>query len=96
MASGSSQSKGEYVHKPPKYKNLSEIDPEDFEAILEFKEYTIKEQWIKIAETRLMQQQLSKCYRREGVNHWVKCRHLAEQYLKMVKENRFEGWRKWE
>ncbi len=48
----------------------------------------IRESWVRAMEARIVQNNLQKCYRVEGVNHLEKCKHLAEQYTEMLKENR--------
>jgi len=45
-------------------------------------------------EGRIVQEELKKCYRAEGVNHYQNCRHLVELYMTSLKEKRVEGWRK--
>jgi hypothetical protein len=39
-------------------------------------------------EARIVREELSRCQRAEGVNHYESCQHLAERYLTMLKENR--------
>ena len=39
-------------------------------------------------EARIVQDNLQKCYRIEGVNHLENCKHLADRYAEMLKENR--------
>ena len=39
-------------------------------------------------EARIVQTNLQKCYRIEGVNHLEKCQHLADRYTEMLRENR--------
>ena len=39
-------------------------------------------------EARLVRDELEKCQRAEGVNHYENCKWLAEKYLTMLKENR--------
>ena len=39
-------------------------------------------------EARIVQANLQKCYRIEGVNHLEKCQHLADRYTEMLRENR--------
>ena len=36
----------------------------------------MREQWIQSMMSRLVRQELGKCYRREGVNHLEKCAAL--------------------
>jgi hypothetical protein len=39
-------------------------------------------------EARLVRDELEKCQKGEGVNHYENCKWLSEKYLKMMKENR--------
>ncbi|KAJ2991099.1 hypothetical protein NUW58_g2643 [Xylaria curta] len=40
---------------------------------------------------RLVREELSKCYYREGVNHLEKCGSLREKYLQMLKDHRLHA-----
>ncbi|KAF9157518.1 hypothetical protein DFQ27_002049 [Actinomortierella ambigua] len=73
---------------------LSEVDPNDKAAVLRSRALAVRESWVKAMEGRIVQEQLKKCYRHEGVNHYEKCRHLAELYMTSLREKRVEGWRK--
>jgi hypothetical protein len=48
----------------------------------------IREAWIRAMETRLVREELDKCHRAEGVNHYENCKWLAELYLKKMRENK--------
>jgi len=48
----------------------------------------IRESWVKAMEVRLVKQELEKCHKAEGVNHYENCAWLAQKYLTMLKENR--------
>ena len=39
-------------------------------------------------EARIVRENLSKCQKVEGVNHYERCKDLAERYADMLKENR--------
>lgn len=39
-------------------------------------------------EARLVREELVKCQRAEGVNHYKECQHLAEMYTGMIRENK--------
>ena len=39
-------------------------------------------------EARIVQNNLQKCYRIEGVNNLEKCKHLADRYIEMLRENK--------
>ena len=44
-----------------------------------------REQEVKVATVRLLQDQIKECYRREGANHYQNCRDLTQKYRAMVK-----------
>lgn len=48
----------------------------------------LREEWVKAMEARLVREELDKCHRAEGVNHYENCKWLAEKYLKMLRENK--------
>ncbi|KAK0469908.1 uncharacterized protein EV420DRAFT_1634313 [Desarmillaria tabescens] len=57
-------------------------------AKLEAREEHIRESWVKAMEARLVRDELEKCHRSEGVNHYENCKWLADKYLVMLKENK--------
>ncbi|KAF5342145.1 hypothetical protein D9611_001607 [Ephemerocybe angulata] len=63
-------------------------------AQLEERENILRESWVKAMEARLVQEELGKCQKGEGVNHYENCKWLADKYLGMLKENRLKGYRK--
>lgn len=48
----------------------------------------IRESWVKAMEARIVRDELVKCQRGEGVNHYKNCQHLAEMYTGMIRENK--------
>ncbi|KAF8591102.1 hypothetical protein K439DRAFT_1327822, partial [Ramaria rubella] len=52
------------------------------------REHIIREQWIKAMELRIIQEQLSKCQKSEGVNHYENCRDWSERYLNMLEDSK--------
>ncbi|XP_031474447.1 NADH dehydrogenase [ubiquinone] 1 beta subcomplex subunit 10-A-like [Nymphaea colorata] len=60
-------------------------------ALLEQREYLVREKWIDIEKAKIIRERLQWCYRIEGVNHLQKCRHLVQQYLDAT---RGVGWNK--
>ena len=48
----------------------------------------IRESWVKAMEAKLVRDELEKCQRAEGVNHYENCKWLAEKYLHMLQDNR--------
>ncbi|CAG8554939.1 36_t:CDS:2 [Racocetra fulgida] len=71
----------EYTHKEfPKVPTLEEVDKSDVE------DQQVREYWIKVMEIRLVRNQLIKCYKTEGVNHYKNCKKLADLYVELLKE----------
>ena len=58
---------------PPTYDG---VDYEDTVALHNARDAIIREQWIRSMMSRLVGVELSKCYIREGVNHFEKCGFL--------------------
>jgi hypothetical protein len=46
----------------------------------------IRESWVKAMEARLVREELQKCHKFEGVNHYQSCKELAERYVDMLKD----------
>ncbi|PSR88975.1 hypothetical protein PHLCEN_2v4937 [Hermanssonia centrifuga] len=65
----------------------------EIKAKLKERDDLIRESWVRAMEARIVQNNLQKCYRVEGVNHLEKCKHLAERYAEMLKENRVKGYK---
>lgn len=57
-------------------------------ARLKERDEIIRESWVRAMEAKIVRDNMSKCYRLEGVNHNEKCRDLAERYAQMLKENK--------
>lgn len=72
-----------------------DFDPEhpykDPVAMLEMREYLVREKWIEIEKAKILREKVKWCYRVEGINHLQKCRHLVHQYLEST---RGVGWGK--
>lgn len=66
--------------------------PADFVVLLaakiEERDEHLRESWVKAMETRLVREELEKCQKSEGVNHYENCKWLSEKYLTMLKENK--------
>lgn len=62
-------------------------------AKLEAREEHLRESWVRAMETRLVSDELAKCHRGEGVNHYENCKWLADKYIAMLKESRVKGYR---
>ncbi|WVN86979.1 uncharacterized protein L203_102154 [Cryptococcus depauperatus CBS 7841] len=61
---------------------------EEYRARIQAREKHIHESWIKAMEARIVRDELTKCYRGEGVNSLQNCKHLAEMYVGMVRDNK--------
>ena len=71
-----------YKHKPFEPVSYDDIDFSDRRQVQQARDSIIREQWIKTMEQRLVRDELAKCYKAEGVNHYVACKDLAErEYL---------------
>lgn len=57
-------------------------------AKLAERENHLRESWVKAMEARIVRDELEKCQKGEGVNHYENCRWLADKYITMLKENR--------
>ncbi|KAI8070875.1 hypothetical protein BC940DRAFT_294628 [Gongronella butleri] len=73
---------------------LDQVDPKDHKAIYAARNQKIRDDWVKVMEARIIREKLDECYKTEGVNHYESCRALSDLYLKTIKENRVEGFRK--
>lgn len=58
---------------PPTYEG---VDFEDNVAVHNARDAIIREQWVRCMMSRLVGEELGKCYAREGVNHLEKCGFL--------------------
>jgi len=66
-----------FLSKKPKVAPTFEgVDYDDNTALKAAQDAIIREQWVKSMMARLVRDEMSKCYRREGVNHLEKCGHL--------------------
>ncbi|KAF8199637.1 NADH-ubiquinone oxidoreductase 12 kDa subunit [Pholiota molesta] len=65
----------------------------ELKAKAQGREDYIKESWVKAMELRLVRDELGKCHKAEGVNHYENCRWLSEKYLAMLKINRVKGYK---
>ncbi|GAA5866713.1 hypothetical protein JCM5296_000806 [Sporobolomyces johnsonii] len=66
--------------------------PDNFLEIKAAREEKIRQDWIGIMEARLVREELAKCWRTEGVNHYQVCHPLTMKYLDMLRTNRLEGY----
>ncbi|GHJ90353.1 hypothetical protein NliqN6_6755 [Naganishia liquefaciens] len=66
---------------------------DDYKKTLSERDNHIRESWVKAMEARIVREELVKCQRGEGVNHYKKCHHLAEMYTGMIRDNKVKGYK---
>ena len=49
---------------------------------------SIRDEWIKVMQLRLVRDELQKCYRAEGENHYHVCAPIVKVYDDLLKEAR--------
>ncbi|DAA73896.1 NADH-ubiquinone oxidoreductase 12 kDa subunit [Trichophyton mentagrophytes] len=74
---------------PPTYDG---VDFEDTVALHNARDAIIREQWVRSMMSRLVGDELGKCYRREGVNHLEKCGKLRDKYFELLGERKVKGY----
>ncbi|KAF8802548.1 NADH-ubiquinone oxidoreductase 12 kDa subunit [Phlegmacium glaucopus] len=72
---------------------VDEAKTAEIKAKLQEREELMRESWVKSMELRLVRDEVDKCHKAEGVNHYENCRWLAEKYLHMLRENRVKGYK---
>ncbi|KAH7035092.1 uncharacterized protein B0I36DRAFT_317607 [Microdochium trichocladiopsis] len=78
--------------KPTVPPTFDGVDYDDNKALKQAQDAVVREQWVQVMMGRLVREELSKCYVREGVNHLEKCGSLREKYLQMLKDHRVRGY----
>ncbi|KAK3354824.1 NADH-ubiquinone oxidoreductase 12 kDa subunit, mitochondrial [Neurospora tetraspora] len=78
--------------KPTVPPTFDGVDYNDTKRLKQAQDAIIREQWVRVMMGRLVREELSKCYYKEGVNHLEKCGHLRERYLQLLSENRVQGY----
>ncbi|KAI1828161.1 hypothetical protein F4861DRAFT_490920 [Xylaria intraflava] len=79
--------------KPTVPPTFNGVDYDDNKRLKQAQDAVIREQWVQVMMGRLVREELSKCYVREGVNHLEKCGILRETYLRMLKAYKVTGYR---
>ncbi|KAF7543235.1 hypothetical protein G7046_g10038 [Stylonectria norvegica] len=64
------------AQKPSVAPTFNGVDFDDTKAFKAAEDAIIREQWVGAMMTRLVGEELGKCYMREGVNHLENCGHL--------------------
>lgn len=62
--------------KPTVPPTFDGVDFNDTKRLKQAQDAIIREQWIQCMMGRILQEEMGKCYRREGVNHLEKCGKL--------------------
>ncbi|KAI1847373.1 hypothetical protein JX265_005568 [Neoarthrinium moseri] len=78
--------------KPKVAPTFDGVDYDDNKALKAAQDAVVREQWVQVMMGRLVREELSKCYYKEGVNHLEKCGHLREKYLQLLEKNRVRGY----
>ncbi|KAJ5081164.1 NADH-ubiquinone oxidoreductase 12 kda subunit [Penicillium angulare] len=78
--------------KPTVAPTYEGVDFEDNVAVHNARDAIIREQWVRSMMSRLVGEELGKCYAREGVNHLEKCGVLREKYFELLKERKIKGY----
>ena len=68
------------ARKPKVPPTFSGVDYDDNDRLKAAQDAVMREQWVKCMMTRLVQEELRKCYVREGVNHFEKCGKLRGMF----------------
>ncbi|UZJ51233.1 hypothetical protein CBS101457_000553 [Exobasidium rhododendri] len=58
---------------------------EEFKATLAEREEKIRTAWVRTMEARIVREELQKCHKAEGVNHYQVCHDLSARYLELLK-----------
>ncbi|KYK55632.1 putative NADH-ubiquinone oxidoreductase 12 kDa subunit, mitochondrial precursor [Drechmeria coniospora] len=77
--------------KPKVPPTFNGVDYDDTKAFKAAEDSIIREQWVGAMMTRLVGEELGKCYTREGVNHLENCGQLREKYLQLLASNKIKG-----
>ncbi|KAI5119004.1 hypothetical protein M0805_004414 [Coniferiporia weirii] len=66
---------------------------EQLQARVRAREEHIRESWVRAMEAKIVRDELTKCHRVEGVNHYENCKWLSEKYVELLRENRVKGYK---
>ncbi|KDN52990.1 putative NADH-ubiquinone oxidoreductase 12 kDa subunit [Tilletiaria anomala UBC 951] len=66
---------------------------EEYSEIIARREEKIREDWIRTMQARIVREELQKCHKAEGVNHYQVCHELAQTYLDLLKDAKVKGYR---
>ncbi|CEH13110.1 nadh-ubiquinone oxidoreductase 12 kda subunit [Ceraceosorus bombacis] len=60
---------------------------------VEAREEKIRSDWVKVMKARIVREELVKCHKGEGVNHYQVCQPLADRYLELLKDAKVRGYK---
>jgi hypothetical protein len=66
--------------KPTVAPTFDGVDYDDTKRLKQAQDAIIREQWVQVMMGRLVRDELSKCYHKEGVNHLENCGHLRGRF----------------
>jgi hypothetical protein len=73
--------------KPTVPPTFDGVDYDDYRALQAARDAIVREQWVKVMMLRLVGQELDRCYRREGVNHFEKCTKFRGGFARRIAVN---------
>ncbi|KAK0550306.1 hypothetical protein OC845_002743 [Tilletia horrida] len=73
--------------------NPLELSRDELRAKVESREEKIREDWIRTMQARIVREELQKCYKAEGVNHYQVCNGLVQTYNKLLKDAKVKGYK---
>lgn len=71
------------------YPHVSKDDRSNPGAWVNSREQVMREQLIAKERVKLLKQQVIACYRKEGVDHYTKCKHLTTKYLSTIQDRTY-------
>ncbi|KIY43782.1 hypothetical protein FISHEDRAFT_77717 [Fistulina hepatica ATCC 64428] len=71
----------------------SDSRKDELKAKLVERDSIIRESWVRSMEARIVRDELEKCQRSEGVNHYESCKWLADKYLDKLAQARVSGYK---
>ncbi|KAI5280688.1 hypothetical protein KEM54_003575 [Ascosphaera aggregata] len=78
--------------KPTVAPSYEGVDFENTKQLHDVRDAIIREQWVRSMMSRLVGEELAKCYRQEGVNHLEKCGKLRDKYFELLEERKIRGY----
>lgn len=55
-------------------------------ATLAERDEKVRESWVRTMEARIVREELQKCQKAEGINHYQVCHDLAQRYMGLLKD----------